>query len=62
MTSMSSKLEAATGVNIAGRRNLGVGSPGDIEDSAGDFEVDLFLSTGTARSFARLIISTYHLF
>ena len=46
MTSMSSKLEAATGVNIAGRRTLGVGSPASVEESAGDFEVDLFLSTG----------------
>lgn len=42
MTSMTSKLEAKTGYTIPKRRSL---APPGMEDSAGDFEVDLFLTT-----------------
>jgi len=42
MSSMSTKIEARTGYTIPGRRSL---APPGMEESAGDFEVDLFLTT-----------------
>jgi len=42
MSSMSTKLEAKTGYTIPGRRSL---APAGMEESAGDLEVDLFLTT-----------------